>query len=252
MATIFARLLRAVGCLASTLPLLAQAADAPHWQYSGEYGPAQWGRMRPDYAQCERGLRQSPIDINAASKQIQAPMKFEYRAAPLRIVNDGHTVRVRFANGSNLLMGKERLTLQQFHFHTPGGDKLAGEEFAMGMHFLHKSHAGRLVSLVVLFRLGAENAALAALLPKMPARGQAERLVPDTLIDPLKLVPAAHGYYAYDGSLTAPPCTEGVLWLVMKQPLELSAAQLDRLGQLFAHNARPVQPLHGRVISESP
>ena len=252
MMTILARLLPLARFLTLLMPLLAQAGDAPHWQYSGESGPEHWGRMRADYAQCERGQRQSPIDIKAADKRIQAPLQFEYRSAPLRIVNDGHTVRVRFNNGSALLMGKERLTLQQFHFHTPGGDRLNGEEFPMGMHFLHKSRAGRLVSLVVLFRLGAENAALAALLPKMPARGQAEQVLPAASINPLQLVPSAHGYYAYDGSLTAPPCTEGVLWLVMKQPLELSAAQLDRLGQLFAPNARPVQPLHGRVISESP
>lgn len=251
MMMILARLPFLARCLFLLIPIAAQAAGTPQWQYSGEFGPEHWGHMRPDYLQCERGQRQSPIDIKAANKRIQAPLQFEYRKAPLRIVNDGHTVRVRFNNGSALLMGKERFTLQQFHFHTPGGDKLAGEEFAMGMHFLHKSRAGRLVSLVVLFRLGAENVALAALLPRMPANGPAEQLVPDTSIDPLQLVPAAHGYYAYDGSLTAPPCTEGVLWLVMKQPLELSAAQLDRLGQLFPHNARPVQPLHGRVVSES-
>jgi carbonic anhydrase len=252
MTTILARRSFVMRCLLLLIPAAVQAAGAPQWQYSGEFGPEHWGRMRADYVQCERGQRQSPIDIKAASKHIQAPLKFEYRAAPLRIVNDGHTVRVRFDSSSALLMGKERLTLQQFHFHTPGGDKLAGEEFPLGMHFLHKSRAGRLVSLVVLFRLGTDNAALAALLPKMPSSGQAEQLLPDTLIDPASLVPTSHGYYAYDGSLTAPPCTEGVLWLVMKQPLQLSAAQLHRLSQLFPPNARPVQALHGRVVSESP
>lgn len=252
MIKILAWLRSSACCLASSLPLLAQAADTPHWQYSGEYGPQHWGQMRPDYAQCERGQHQSPIDIKVAGKQVQAPLQFEYRPAPLRINNDGHTVRVRFSNGSALLMGKQRLTLQQFHFHTPGGDRLKGEEFAMGMHFLHKSRAGRLVSLVVLFRVGAENPALAALLPKMPAQGQPEQVVTGTMIDPAQLLPAAHGYYAYEGSLTAPPCTEGVLWLVMKQPLELSAAQLASLQKLFPDNARPVQALHGRVVSESP
>ena len=252
MAKILAWLLRAAGCLASIFPLLAQAADAPHWQYSGEYGPAQWGRLRPDYAQCERGLRQSPIDVNAASKQIRAPLHFQYHSAPLRIVNDGHTVRVRFANASSVLMGSERLTLQQFHFHMPGGDRLGGEEFPMALHFLHKSRAGQLVALVVLFRRGAENAALATLLPKMPMAGKPEQSVPGTRVDAAQFLPAARGYYAYDGSLTAPPCTEGVRWLVMKQPLELSAAQLAGLHKLFADNARPVQALHGRVVTESP
>jgi carbonic anhydrase len=243
---------RSAWCAAAALPLAAPAADGPQWQYSGEYGPAQWGRLRPEYALCDRGRRQSPVDIVNTQPKQQPELQFQYRAAPLRIVNDGHTVRVRLANGSRLLIGRESHTLQQFHFHTPGGDRVQGEEFAMAMHFLHKSASGGLVSLVVLFRLGAENPALASLLPKMPPRGQAEQVLPDTLVNPAQLLPAAHGYYAYQGSLTAPPCTEGVLWIVMKQPLELSAAQLARLGQLFPNNARPVQALHGRVVTESP
>ena len=248
----FAWLPRAAWCAATALPLLAQAAAPAQWQYSGEYGPTQWGRMQAAYALCDRGRRQSPIDIVATRRQALPALEFQYRSAPLRIVNDSHTVRVRFANGSRMLIGRESHTLQQFHFHVPGGDRVHGEEFAMSMHFLHKSSAGRLVSLVVLFRLGAENPALAALLPKMPARGQAERTLPDTQVDPALLLPAARGYYAYEGSLTAPPCTEGVLWLVMKQPLELSAAQLTRLSQMFPANARPAQPLHDRVVTESP
>ncbi len=248
----FAWLCRAARCAVTALPLLSQAAAPPQWQYSGEFGPEAWGRMQAAYALCDKGRRQSPIDIVATRKQPLPALEFQYRSAPLRIVNDGHTVRVRIANGSRMLIGRDSHALQQFHFHLPGGDRVRGEEFPMAMHFLHKSSSGRLVSLVVLFRLGAENAALAALLPHMPARGQAERVVAGTQIDPAQLLPAAHGYFAYEGSLTAPPCTEGVLWIVMKQPLELSAAQLARLGQLFPANARPVQPLHDRVVTESP
>lgn len=255
MNAVFAGLRRAACCLMAILPLAtpaAPAAGAPHWQYSGEYGPEHWGRMRPDYAQCERGQRQAPIDIVGAPRQVAAPLQFDYHPAPLRIVNDGHTVRVRYANASRLLVGRDSHTLQQFHFHVPGGDKLQGEEFPMAMHFLHKSRAGQLISLTVLFRLGAENPALAALLPRMPSAGTPEQLLADSSFDPAALLPSAHGYYAYDGSLTAPPCTEGVRWLVLKQPQQLSAAQLARLNQLFAHNARPVQPLHGRIVTESP
>jgi carbonic anhydrase len=201
---------------------------------------------------CETGLRQAPIDIPASTRRTGSPLQFQYQRAPLRIVNDGHTVRMRVSNGSHVLMGAERLTLQQLHFHLPGGDRLHGEAFPMAMHFLHKSRAGRLVSVVVLFRSGGANAALAALLPRMPERGQPERDLSDASIDPASLIPAEHGYYAYEGSLTAPPCTEGVLWLVMKQPLTLSPTQLARLQQLFPDNARVPQPLNGRVVSESP
>lgn len=178
-------------------------------------------------------------------------LAFDYRSAPLRIVNDGHTVRVRFANGSRLSIGGHAATLQQFHFHLPGGDRIRGEEFPMGMHFLHKSASGQLVAVVVLFRLGAENPALAALLPHMPASGTAERTVPGVAVDASGLIPRERGYYAYDGSETAPPCTEGVRWMVMKRPLEVSAEQVKALGGLFPSNARAVQPLNGRVVQES-
>jgi carbonic anhydrase len=232
--------------------LLSQAADTPHWQYGGDYGPTCWGRLRPEYALCGSGRLQSPIDIAAPRRQTLPALQFQYRSAPLRVVNDGHTVRVRFSNGSRLVIGKESHTLQQFHFHVPGGDRVHGEQFPMAIHFPHKSTAGRLVSLVVLFRLGDENAALAGLLPKMPARDEPEHLVSAVKVDPSQLLPTSHGYYAYDGSLTAPPCTEGVRWIVMKQALEISASQLSRLRKLFPDNARPVQPLNGRLVVETP
>jgi carbonic anhydrase len=238
-------------CAAALLPRAALAAE-PHWEYSGEFGPAHWGSMRAEYMLCDRGHRQSPIDIVSTRRESLPPLQFDYRREPLRVVNDGHTVRVRFGAGSRLLIGGKPHRLQQFHFHVPGGDRVHGEEFPMAMHFLHKGADGRLVSLVVLFRLGAENRALGALLPKLPLRGVPEQRLPDTLVDPAALVPVSHGYYVYDGSLTAPPCTEGVRWIVMKQALELSAAQLERLGRLFPNNARPAQPLHERVVIESP
>jgi carbonic anhydrase len=202
-------------------------------------------------ALCERGRRQSPIDIDAPTKSALPPLRFDYRAGPLRLVNDGHTVRVRCANGSELGIGRDRYALQQFHFHLPGGDRIAGEDFALGMHFTHKSGSGQLLALVLLFRLGAESAAMAALLPHLPERGLPERTVAGQAVNPAAWLPAQHGYYAYDGSLTGAPCTEGVRWVVLKQPLELSAAQLARLTTLIPNNARPVQPRNGRAILES-
>lgn len=200
---------------------------------------------------CERGQRQSPIDIVETRAQALPALRFDYHAAPLRIVNDGHTVRVRFTADSRLWIGDQPLRLQQFHFHLPGGDRVRGEEFPMAMHVLHKSTAGRLVSLVLPFRLGPEHPALAALLPHMPARAEPERVLPGATVDATAWLPAQHGYYRYEGSLTAPPCTEGVSWIVLKHVQTLSPAQLARLRQLIAPNAREVQPLHGRVVVES-
>jgi len=228
-----------------------QAAE-PAWTYRGERGAEHWAEMKREWAVCGKGQRQSPVDIVSAKRGPAAPLRFDYHPTALRVVNDGHTVRVRFANGSKLYLGSEALALQQFHFHTPGGDKLGGEEFPMGMHFLHKSASGRLVSLVLLFRQGAENPALKSLLPNMPAQGLPEQSLGQVQVDPAQWLPANKGYFRNEGSLTAPPCTEGVLWLVMKQPLEASAAQLQALHRLFPDNARPVQPLHGRAVLESP
>lgn len=202
-------------------------------------------------ALCETGQRQSPIDIVAASRQTLPPLEFNYHPAALKLANDGHTLRVRFDNGSSLRIGKEQFVLQQFHFHTPGGDQLGGEAFPMAAHLLHKSRSGQLLAVVVLFRVGAENPLLGTLLPLIPQRADGNHAHPDISVDAGRLLPASRGYYRYSGSLTATPCTEGVDWIVMKQPLEISAAQLARWHQRYADNMRPVQPLHQRVVLES-
>lgn len=200
---------------------------------------------------CEHGRRQSPVDIVAPHRQALPPIGFHYREVPLRLANDGHTVRVRLANGGYIVVGQERYALQQFHFHTPGGDRIDGREFDMAAHLIHKGKAGQLMVVVVLFRQGAENPLLADLLPRIPKRVDGDHLLQEVRIDAARLLPRERGYYSYEGSLTGPPCTEGVNWLVMKQAVELSADQLARYKRLFPDNARPVQPLHGRAIRES-
>lgn len=201
---------------------------------------------------CDSGQRQSPIDIRATSRQALAPLDFSYHPAPLRIADDGHTARVRFDKGSSLRIGKERYALQQFHFHTPGGDKIAGEEFPMAAHLLHKSPSGQLLAVVVLFRTGQDNALLNTLIPLIPARADGDHAHPEVTVSASALLPATRSYFRYSGSVTAPPCTEGVEWIVLKQPLELSADQLARYRARFADNARAVQPLHQRTVLESP
>jgi carbonic anhydrase len=200
---------------------------------------------------CASGRRQSPIDIQATKRAALPALAVAYRAAPLRVVNDGHTVRVRFANGSRLQLGHEMLVLQQFHFHRPGGERIHGEEFPMAMHLVHKAPSGQLVTVVAPFRVGAAHAGLATLLPQMPEAGAPERSVPGVLADAAQFLPAARGYYAYEGSLTSPPCTEGVRWLVLKQAQTLSTAQLDALALRVPPNARSLQPLNGRIVRES-
>ena len=200
---------------------------------------------------CESGRRQSPIDIDVTSRQTLPALEFNYLSAPLKLADDGHTVRVRFGKGSTLQIGKERYALQQFHFHTPGGDKIAGENFPMAAHLLHKSQSGQLLAVVVLFRTGQENPLLKRLMPLIPARADGDHSHPDVAVNASTLLPATLSYFRYAGSVTAAPCTEGVEWIVMKQPLQLSADQLTHYRQRFADNARGVQPLHQRTVLES-
>lgn len=199
---------------------------------------------------CDSGRRQAPVDI-VAPRVVPGPvLAFDYHPAPLRLVHDGHTVRVRFAAGSTLRIGGRGYRLQQFHFHRPGGDRVAGEEFPLALHFPHKGPDGALLALVVLFRAGAAHPALEALLPDLPAAGTPERTLAGRSIDPAAFLPASRAYYAYDGSLTGPPCTEGVRWIVLKTPLQASPGQLARLERLIPPNARAPQPLNGRVVTE--
>jgi len=200
---------------------------------------------------CESGRRQSPVDITATARQHLPALNFDYHSAPMKLADDGHTVRVRFAKGSQLVIGKQTYRLQQFHFHTPGGDRIAGEEFPMAAHLLHKSAAGQLLAVVVVFRLGPENPLLTSLLPLIPAKADGDHALPGVSVNASDLLPAQRGYYRYAGSVTAPPCTEGVEWIVMKQALQLSSTQLARYRKRFADNARAVQPLHQRVVQES-
>jgi carbonic anhydrase len=200
---------------------------------------------------CETGHRQSPVDLGASRKQALPPLDFRYAAAPLKIADDGNTVRVRFGKGQELRIGSQRYALQQFHFHTPGGDRIAGEDFPMVAHLLHKSASGQLVAVAVMFREGAENPFMARLLPLIPARADGDHLVGGTSIDASGLLPRERGYFRYPGSLTAPPCTEGVDWIVMKQPIEISPAQLAQYRRRFADNMRGVRPLDGRIVLES-
>lgn len=214
--------------------------------------PLLWSAAAHGANLCESGQRQSPVDITSTQKKALPALEFNYQNAALKAANDGHTLRVRFDKGSRLQIGSQTYTLQQFHFHTPGGDRIAGEEFPMVAHLLHKSSSGQLLALAVLFRTGpVDNPLFSTLLPKIPAKPDGDHVSPDITVNANALLPAQRGYYRYSGSLTSAPCTEGVDWIVMKQPLEISAKQLALYKTTFANNARAVQALHQRTVLES-
>jgi len=202
---------------------------------------------------CHSGRAQSPAAITQADINAPAlpPLQADYRAAPLVLDNDGHTLRVRLKDAGALQLGSNRYTLTQFHFHTPGGETLDGEAFPFSAHVLHRGVGGGLLALTVPFRLGAENPLLTRLLPLVPAAHAPTVRVTGASVNAIALLGSDRRYLRYKGSLTDAPCTEGVDWLVLRQPQTLSAAQLAQWKKLFADNMRAPQPLNGRRVGAS-
>lgn len=228
---------------------VAQAAEtaSPHWEYQGKAGPAHWGELEQGFSSCKMGKAQSPIDIRGAKAAKLAPLGFHYHDGAGEIVNNGHTVQVNLADGGTVDLASGSYKLLQFHFHTPSEESINGKRYPLVAHLVHKNDAGELAVVAVLFKEGKENAALKQVFDELPAKaGDKHPLA--SQIDLAKLLPAKHAYYAYQGSLTTPPCSEGVHWQILKQPVELSKGQLTAFRKLYAMNARPLQPLNGRVV----
>lgn len=222
----------------------------PHWSYEGEGGPEAWGRLQPEFATCASGQRQSPIDIQGGIAVDLEPIAFEYQPGAFRVIDNGHTVQVNVAPGNFVGVGGRRYELLQFHFHRPSEERIAGRQFAMVVHLVHRSADGRLAVVAVLLDEGPAHPLVQLVWNNLPLEKHEEQAAPMPL-DPVSLLPNDRRYYTYMGSLTTPPCTEGVLWLVMKQPVTLSPEQAAIFGRLYPMNARPVQPGSGRLIKES-
>lgn len=233
--------------LAHTEPAMQHAHI--HWAYDGAGAPENWSKIDPNNRACAVGERQSPIDIKDGIKVDVEPIKFSYRPSTFRIVDNGHTVQVVVGDSSITLTGKT-YELIQFHFHRPSEEKVNGQRFDMVVHLVHKSDDGQLAVIAVLLERGNENPFIQTLWNHMPLEKNQPVSPPDTIIDPLSLLPASRNYYSYMGSLTTPPCTEGVLWLVMKQPVQVSPEQIAIFSRLYKNNARPIQPTSGRLIKE--
>ncbi len=228
----------------------AGAHAAPHWTYEGAGGPEAWGGLSADFKVCTLGMEQTPIDLKAAIRAQTGLVEPSFQPMPLTILNNGHTIQVNCAAGSRTMISGEAFELLQFHFHHPSEHLLAGKPFELELHFVHKSAAGRLAVLGVFIRLGQENAALAPIWAAMPDQA-GEPVTAGATIDPAALLPLGRQYFRYHGSLTTPPCSEGVLWTVYTDPIEASADQIRRFAALFPVNARPVQPLNSRFLLES-
>jgi len=228
----------------------AQQAGA-EWSYEGKTGPLNWGHLDPAYSACSHGKEQSPIDIRGAhlNKSLQ-PIEFHYVAGSMTLVNNGHTVQVTPPAGSYIVAGGTRYDLVQFHFHHPGEEAVKGQLPDMNVHLVHKSADGKIAVIAVRLNEGNANAVLATLWQHLPKTVGATDKTTE-LMSPAGLLPSDRGYWTYEGSLTAPPCTEGVRWFVMEQAVGLSRDQLRAFGALYKVNSRMIQPTRGRKIEAS-
>lgn len=222
------------------------------WAYEGKLGAAHWGKLDTDYALCASGKRQSPIDIREAIHADLPPLRIAWQSVPLNLIDDSHGIQINTPGGGTLTVDGEEFELQSFRFHRPGEDMVNGKRAAMSIQFEHRAKSGRIAMLSVPLQEGkTEHRLLRTLLSAMPLE-QGKALAPAGVkIDPSQLLPQKREYYTYSGSLTTPPCTEGVLWLVMKQPVQLTKEQLADFGKIYKSNVRPVQTSNGRVVKES-
>jgi len=226
-----------------------------YWSYEGPKGPSHWAELDPEYATCN-GKEQSPIDIRNAQRADLPPLKFDFKTAPLQnYINNVYTVRVNYhapGSGDFMTVGDTRYQLVQFHFHHPAEEAVSGKRYPMVLHYMFTSDDGKVVGLAVFLEKGAANATVQKLWDHMPKNVNYENDVPGVEINPADMLPSnTSSYYEYMGSVSAPPCTEGVKWFVLKTPVTVSAEQIVTFAKLWPNDARPVQPLNGRVVQES-
>jgi len=235
--------------LFAALPMMGQKADK--WSYEGKEGPLNWGRLDPSYRICSVGREQSPIDIRGAKldKSLK-PIEFHYLSGAMTLTNTGHTIEVTPPAGSYISLDGVRYDLVEFHFHSPGEDPVKGKLSDMSIELVHKSADGKLAVISVRLNEGRPNAVLAGLWEHLPKTvGSSDKMT--QLMSPLGLLPMDRGYWTYTGSLTAPPCTEGVRWFVMENEVEISREQLRAFTALYRVNSRLLQATRGRKISAS-
>jgi carbonic anhydrase len=230
------------GALASA-PALAQ-----EWSYEGRSSPDNWDRLDPKFALCGVGKNQSPIDLDGMIKAELPPLRLTYAAGAREIVNNGHTVQVNYAPGSTIAVDGREFELKQFHFHSPSENKIGGKAFPLEAHLVHSDTSGNLAVVAVMFSAGAANAFLAKLWDRMPAgKGAKSELAAG--LNVMTLLPASKEYYRFNGSLTTPPCSEGVRWLVMSSPVTASTGQVEQFSKVIGHpNNRPLQAVNARPV----
>ncbi len=217
------------------------------WGYGGAANPSAWGKLTPEFRTCAVGMEQSPIDLKDAVTGSSAPIIFNYKSSPLIVVNNGHTIRIDYAPGSSISIDGEVYTLLQFHFHTPSEHQIDGIATAMELHLVHRNLTDKLAVVGVMMETGTEHPLINKIWRSIPLSGQTN-IIKTTTINAADLLPTRKSYYSYAGSLTTPPCSEGVKWYVLESPISVAVEQLDRFKMFYPVDARPIQPSNDRII----
>lgn len=224
-------------------------ASSGHWGYSGHEGPESWGELSPDYEICGKGKNQSPINITGTIEAELPPIAFSYQASVLDVVNNGHTIKAGYDTGSSITVDGQTYNLLQIHWHTPSENNIEGKSFPMEAHFVHGDKDGNLAVIGVMYSEGSRNEAIAGIWDSMPASPDGTSTDANIAVSAMDMLPASKDYYRFNGSLTTPPCSEGVRWLVMKEPVEASAAQIEKFHSTFHGDTnRPLQPVNARPV----
>lgn len=242
----------AVAASAVAAPVMSGDPLELPWSYNGVQGPERWAQLRPEYATCGSGKRQSPIDIRDGIKVTLDPIQFDYRATPFKVLDTGRTVQARLEGGNSITIHGRRYDLQRIEFHRPSEERINGRQFEMSAHLVHRDAEGRTAVVAVLMDQGdqGEGHPMVQLVwNSLPLEKHIDQ-ASSVPIDMARMLPEQKHYLTYMGSLTAPPCTEGVLWMVLKQPITLSREQISVFSRLYPMNARPVQNTSGRLIKD--
>jgi len=265
---VLAMMVALVGCKAQETPQAAATDTAAHakeehaevhWGYEGEAGPENWGTLSPDWELCKSGTSQSPIDLTAAvlvegglapeRRLGEEAADADQKVGSMDLLDNGHTIQVTPDVPVTLDIGETRYELVQFHFHAPSEHTIDGEHSPLEAHFVHKSESGGLAVVGVLFDEGEPDELMQTVIDALPSGGENPRHLDGLQFDLAALRPLPKRYYRYTGSLTTPPCSEGVEWIVSAEKGHLSHEQIEALDSRMPENARPVQPLNDRELS---
>jgi carbonic anhydrase len=229
------------------------AQHLAHWRYEGENGPQFWAKIAPENSLCSTGKTQSPIHIQDEHTMTlrMDPLQFDYRPSAGTMINNGHTLQFNLSTDNYFIVRNQRYRLIQFHFHHPAEERINHKGFELVAHFVHKNDQGQLAVVAVLFDPGTENPSLEKLWANMPFNEQDKVIIQEPIINLTQLLPKEQQYYQFIGSLTTPPCSENILWTVLKHPITASKKQLDIFSKIFPLNARPIQPTNNRIIKQS-